>query len=496
MKRCLSLLLSLFLILSLFGCELKPVNGSESENSQSGNLSDGLLASESVLSDTAAKDESSSKNVSSATLSKGAGSALNSDAATKEKTATGKSGTAFTGASSAGGASSATGAGSGSGTKNSSEYVRTAAKASEMRAVWYSYIELNFSGLSYNDFTKKIDEMFDRAKSLSMNAVICQVRANADAYYPSAYFPFSASVTGTAGKAPDYDPLKYMVSAAHKKGLQFHAWINPYRVTAAHNNIKKLPKDSPAVKWAQSDNKKTRQNVLYTKSGIYFNPASPQVRQLIVNGVREILKNYAVDGIQFDDYFYPTTDKSFDEKSYSAYSKGNSDPLPLAEWRRTNVSVLVADVYEAVHKKKNVVFGIAPAAAVSKDKTDANYTVYYADIYRWMAEPCYIDYIAPQLYYGYRYKKEAFQFKNLLSLWTGVRRAKAVKLYIGLAPYKIGTEDAGSKEWITDKNILAREVTDLRRQKAVSGFMMYSYSYLFKDSPRHRSELAALKKVL
>ena len=208
MKRCLSLLLSLFLILSLFGCELQPVNGSDSENSQSGNLSDGLLASESVLSDTAAKDESSSKNVSSATLSKGAGSALNSDAATKEKTATGKSGTAFTGASSAG-------AGSGSGTKNSSEYVRTAAKASEMRAVWYSYIELNFSGLSYNDFTKKIDEMFDRAKSLSMNAVICQVRANADAYYPSAYFPFSASVTGTAGKAPDYDPLKYMVSAAH-----------------------------------------------------------------------------------------------------------------------------------------------------------------------------------------------------------------------------------------------------------------------------------------
>lgn len=366
----------------------------------------------------------------------------------------------------------------------------------EMRAIWCSYIELNFAGMSYGEFKEKIDEMFDNAKSISMNAVICQVRANADAYYPSKLFPFSASVTGTNGKDPEYDPLKYMVSAAHKRGLKFHAWLNPYRVTAAHTNIKKLSKNNPARKWLEDSNKSNDQNVLFTESGIYFNPASAEVRRLIVNGVNEILKNYAVDGIQFDDYFYPTTEKSFDKSSYAAYCKSNNAPLPLDEWRRTNVSVLVSDVYEAVHKKKGTVFGIAPAAAVSKDKTDANYTRHYADIYRWMSEPSYIDYIAPQLYYGYHYKNEAFRFQNLISAWSGIKRTSGVKLYIGLAPYKIDTVDAGSKEWITDKSILAREVTDLRKNKSVSGFMLYSYSYVFKDNPRHRAELAALKKVL
>lgn len=363
--------------------------------------------------------------------------------------------------------------------------------STEMRAVWFSYIDLNFSQTDTDGFKAKINEMFDNVKTLGMNTVICQVRANSDAAYNSKYFPRSAAYTNI-----DIDPLEYMTSAAHDRGLRIEAWINPYRVTAAHKNVNKLPDGCPAKIWLTDSDKTNDNDVLTDGKGFYYNPASKNVQKLIINGVKEILENYKVDGIQFDDYFYPTEKKTFDEVSYNQYAKScKTAPLSLEEWRRTNVNVMVSKVYKTVHGFKGKVFGISPAAHISSDGSDDNFKKLYADYYSWCGGG-YIDYIAPQLYFGYKYPLDNYKFLKLLNDWCALERSNGVKLYIGLAPYKIDTADAGSKEWKTDERIIARQIADVRKQSAASGFMLYSYTYLTDISKKHTSEVSAIVKAV
>ncbi len=362
-------------------------------------------------------------------------------------------------------------------------------------AVWFSYIELDFIGLSENDFKAKIHEMFTKVSELGFTAVICQVRSNCDAIYPSNYFPFSAAFTGTAGVAPDFDPLEIMIDTAHNLDLQFHAWINPYRISAKSKDYESLPTDSPAYKYLADEDSSNDQNVLFTDEGMYLNPASSEVRTLITQGINEILQNYTVDGIQFDDYFYPTTDPSFDEVSYNEYKDSVSKSLTLDDWRRTNVNLLLSQVYDIVHKNSDCVFGISPAADISDDKSDNNYTKHYADIYHWCSTTGYIDYIAPQLYFGYNYPDNNFRFEHLLKKWCDIPRAKNINIYIGLAAYKVGVLDADSNEWITNDNMLSTQVKDLYKAK-VNGVLLYSYSYLFSRNEHNQKELSNLIKEL
>lgn len=369
------------------------------------------------------------------------------------------------------------------------------AKAKEVRAVWFSYIDLYYAGKTYEEFKTDIDKKFDNVKSIGCNRVICHIRANSDAAYNSKIFPFSEKYSGVEGKSAGYDPLEYMVKAAHKRGLTIEGWINPYRVATKTTNINDLSDKNPAKIWLTDNKKSNDNNVLFTKDGIFYNPASREVRRLIVDGVKEVLENYNVDGIQFDDYFYPTTDKNFDKVSYQQYKKSTPTALPLDEWRRTNINILIAEVYKTVHKFEGKTFGISPAAAISGDKSDRNYTHLYADIYTWMEDEGYIDYIAPQLYFGYEYPLEGYQFDKILSSWVKAKKHKNLKLYIGLANYKIGTEDAGSKEWIIRKDIISKQIKDIRSTKA-DGFMLYSYSAVFSDEPRNKQETNAIKNLL
>ncbi len=361
---------------------------------------------------------------------------------------------------------------------------------SEMRAVWFSYIDLDFSGKSDDEFRRKIDEMFARVKRLGMNTVVCQVRANSDAAYSSALFPRSA-----AYGAISIDPLEYMCGAAHANGLKIHAWVNPYRVTAAHNDPEKLPDGSPAKLWLTDGDKSNDHCILKTESGIYYNPAAKAVRELIYNGVKEILDNYEVDGIQFDDYFYPSQDEKIDKASYTAYKKSQASPLSLDDWRRTNVNIMVGAVYRLVHKYNNKIFGISPAAYISDDFTDDNYRKLYADIYSW-AGGGYVDYIAPQIYFGYEYPLEYSRFDKLLKAWCDLPRDSTVKLYIGLAPYKIGKVDAESDEWQKNDDIVARQIRDVRQNEKADGFMLYSYTYLTDISKKHTAAVAAIEKAV
>lgn len=174
----------------------------------------------------------------------------------------------------------------------------------EFRGVWISFQDIGEKRYTKKQFENFINKTFDNCKKNGFNAVIVHVRPFADALYPSSYFPWSRYVSGKAGKHPGFDPLSYAVSAAHKRGLAFHAWINPYRIASNTTNVYKLPK-KPLPERAVSKKASKRRNVLKWDGKLYFNPASKDVQNLVCNGVREIVRDYAVDGIHFDDYFYP-----------------------------------------------------------------------------------------------------------------------------------------------------------------------------------------------
>lgn len=369
------------------------------------------------------------------------------------------------------------------------------APSGEMRAVWISYLDLEaiIKGKSASQAKAAINDAFDNAKAQSINTVIVQVRPFADALYESEYFPWSRIATGTQGQNPGYDPLEYMVSSAHSKGLEIHAWVNPYRILSS-TDASKLSDDSIAKQWYEEGS----DNVIAVDSkGLFFNPARSEVRELIVNGVKEIVKNYDVDGVHYDDYFYPTTSASFDKKAYNEY-KASGGTLSQTNWRLENVNKLIRETYSAVKSvNSSVEFGVSPQANV-----DLNYSTQYADVKTWCANSGYIDYIMPQVYYGF--ENETCPYETTVKQWNSMIKTSGVKLYIGLAVYKIGTDDkwagAGSKEWKNSDDILMRQVASAREYSKYGGFALYRYMSFVSPSSSVKQqvtqEMKNLKSIL
>ena len=170
--------------------------------------------------------------------------------------------------------------------------VASVIRSDELRGVWISYLDWEKMPADQEAFKREVDKMLDRCVELKMNAVFVHVRPDADAMYPSSYFPWSRFVTGTQGHNPGYDPFAIFVKTAHNKGLQIHAWVNPYRVTGYHNTWEQVSEQNPAKKWLTDGNPSNDRWVLKQNGAYYFNPAIPQVRELIINGVREIAQKY------------------------------------------------------------------------------------------------------------------------------------------------------------------------------------------------------------
>lgn len=345
----------------------------------------------------------------------------------------------------------------------------------EYRAMWVSYLEWeSFDFSSEAAFTADADEMMQNCADMGLNVVIAQVRPFADALYPSELFPWSHLCTGTQGQDPGFDPLAILLESAHSHGLQLEAWLNPYRVRLNEANpAGELAANSPALlhpEWVRQ-----------AEGGLYFDPANPEVQRYIVQGVEEILQNYAVDGIHFDDYFYPTTDPAFDAGEYAAAGTG----LALDEWRRENVNALVRAVYDAVKAQKpSAVFGISP-----QGNPDNNYNGQYSDVGLWMRESGYLDYVLPQLYWGYGYTtgggSTRYAFENISAEWAGMERAPSVALYLGLGAYRIGDGDGGNyaaavSGWQTG-HTLADMIADGRAIGA-DGYVLYRYDFLFRNA--------------
>ena len=344
----------------------------------------------------------------------------------------------------------------------------------ELAGVWVPYMSLGTAEHTQEAFEANFRQIAAQAKEKGLNALFVHVRPFCDALYPSALYPWSHLLTGEQGRDPGFDPLAFMVEHAHSLGMEFHAWINPLRVKTA---------ETPAVLSSGNPYMTLQADCPYYfmewEGGVYLDPAYPYVRSLIADGAAEIAQKYEVDGIHFDDYFYPSEDPSLDSDAYALYVETVETPLELLEWRRANISALVAEVYEKVKKARpQADFGISPQGNITNDENMG------ADVKAWCAAPGYVDYLCPQLYYSF--ENEALGYSEALAQWLALPRHENLRLYAGLALYKAGT-DADGGTWLLSDDIISRQIEEARAA-ACSGVVLYSSAYL--DTEQTKSELA------
>ena len=343
----------------------------------------------------------------------------------------------------------------------------------EMRGVWVSYMELsmeNESSKTQKAFEDKFTEIAQKCRESGFNTLIVQVRPFCDALYKSSYFPWSHILTGTQGENPQYDALQIMCDICKENNLKIHAWINPYRVSS-NETPKKLSDNNPYIKNSEIGIK--------TDNGIFLDPSNETAQQLICDGVKEIAENYDVDGIQFDDYFYPTEDESFDKKQYEAYIEkyGKENSMSLDNWRMQNVNTLICKVYRTIKSvDSSVEFGISPQGNIG------NNDGLYADVKSWCTCKGFADYICPQIYFSL--ENPALTFEDCLDSWTSLDFDENVKLYVGLGGYKAGNGEYDEETWLLSDSILPDEYDSLSNNISVRGFMLYSYSCLEDDTAK------------
>ena len=346
--------------------------------------------------------------------------------------------------------------------------------------VWVPYFSLDTAEHTQEAFEEHYRQIAQTAQEKGINAMFVHVRPFSDALYPSAYYPWSHILTGTQGRDPGYDPLQFMIDTTHQLGMEFHAWINPLRVKTAETPAALADNNPYGTLGAESPG-----YFMEYDGGVYLNPAYPAVRSLIAGGAAEIAQNYDVDGIHFDDYFYPSEDASLDSAAYEAYTQTVEQPLPLLEWRAANINAMVAQVYESVKAaREEVVFGISPQGNIQNDEAMG------ADVKTWAAVPGYVDYLAPQLYFSF--ENQALPYQQALEEWAALPRHQGLKLYAGLALYKAGT-DADGGTWLTRDNIIALQA-EAALNAGYQGVILYSSEYL--DAAQAAKELENAMAVL
>ncbi|SET57947.1 family 10 glycosylhydrolase [Paenibacillus sp. NFR01] len=361
-----------------------------------------------------------------------------------------------------------------------------------MKGVWISTVfNLDYpstaSAGNADKQKKEFDTLLDKLKATGFNAVFVQVRPAADSLYPSQLMPWSKVLTGKQGKDPGYDPLAYMVSAAHARGLEFHAWFNPFRATtdASDATIKSLAPNHVAVlhpDWiVKADNK------------LYINPGIPEARQQIIDTVLEVVRGYDIDGVHLDDYFYPSGVNFADDDAYKAYNPGSIGNK--ADWRRDNINTFIRELGTAIHTLKPAVsYGVSPFGVwrnIKKDSTGSDTTAgvsayddMYADTRTWIRSG-WIDYIAPQIYWSLSFTTA--RYDKLVDWWVNEVKGTNVKLYIGQAGYKVG-DKAQSAEWQSGEQII-NQLKYNDKYEEVAGSILFRASDIVVRDPFGLSSL-------
>ncbi len=329
-----------------------------------------------------------------------------------------------------------------------------------LTGVWISYISLGTSEKTEEAFKDNFDKLVADAKSIYATDLFVHVRAFSDAFYDSSYYPWSHYLTGVQGQDPGFDPMQYMIDKVHSEGMKFHAWINPLRVkleTIPTN----LSSDNPYTMLSS-----TNPYYFIEKDGtVTMNPAYKEVRNLVANGAAEIVEKYDVDGIHFDDYFYPYGITDEDSSSYQSYTETVDTPLSLEEWRMANINTMILQTSQAIKAvDENVVFGISPQANLQ------NNVALGADILEWVSLEGYIDYICPQIYFSY--DNPYLGFSESLNEWIALEKHSNLDVYVGIAGYKAGTADADIGTWASRDDILASQYKD-SIEAGVDGVILY-----------------------
>lgn len=359
----------------------------------------------------------------------------------------------------------------------------------EIKAVYLSYIELNkyFDNKTEEESKIKIEEILTNLEKDGFNWIFLHTRSFSDSIYPSKIFPVNYSITRDEKKKISFDLLKHFTEKAHEKNIKVHAWINPFRI---RNNIDlgSITANNPCFKYLGTEHVK-----IIEGTGIFYNPASKEVQNLIVEGILEIVKNYKIDGIHLDDYFYPTTKEEIDKEFYEEYKK-EGGMLELIDYRIENINNLVSKIYTRIKEANpNILIGIAPEGNIEN-----NYQNHYADILTWLTNKGYVDYIMPQLYYGFQ--NQAKPFTETLNEWN-----KYIEEDIFLIPafglYKSGSIDdyakEGKNEWLEHKNIIANQVQISRNMTNYKGFAVFRYDNLYNASNNTmQEEVEHLKEIL
>jgi uncharacterized lipoprotein YddW (UPF0748 family)/N-acetylmuramoyl-L-alanine amidase len=373
----------------------------------------------------------------------------------------------------------------------------------ELRGVWIATVfNIDFpsrSNLSAAEMRAEIDNIIKNAKEANLNAIFFQVRPTSDALYNSAIFPASRFLVGTQGAwVPDrFDPLEYIIEQAHANNIELHAWINPYRITTGsaanpQHNLNALSANNPArlnPSWT----------VAYADGRLYYNPGMPEVRDLVVRGVMEIVRKYKVDGIHFDDYFYPSPPaggaKFNDDAAFAQHGAGQS----LEDFRRSSVNKLVKEVYDAIKEENpSVRFGVSPSGiwanqsarspAGSRTSGFESYHTIYADAKAWI-EGGYIDYICPQIYWQFGHSRASYDI--LVRWWSALVDGTGVDLYIGHAAYRL-SETGEVADAFKNNLELPRQVEYGRAYMGVAGSIFYGYKDIAANSYNIKDNLAKL----
>lgn len=353
-----------------------------------------------------------------------------------------------------------------------------------VRGVWISTvfnIDWPSQAASGNEEKQKNEyiALLDKLAQSGINTVFVQVRPSADSIYPSSIVPWSNVLTGTSGKAPGYDPLQFIIDETHKRGMEFHAWFNPFRASTG----------SDTSKLASNHVVNTHPEWIVKYSGkSYINPGIPEARQHIIDAVMEVVNNYNIDGVHMDDYFYPsgeTKSNTFgDDNTYAMYNDKNI--RNKGDWRRDNISTFVQQLGQKIHAvKPSVSYGVSPfgvwrnkASDPLGSDTKAGMSAYdstYADVRAWIKNE-WIDYVIPQVYWSL--SRSEVRYDVITNWWADQVKGTNVKLYIGHAAYKLGTPEIG---WNTAQEII-NELYYNERLTEVKGSVFFSAKDLMRNT--------------
>ncbi|WP_460967429.1 glycoside hydrolase family 10 protein [Spirosoma migulaei] len=357
----------------------------------------------------------------------------------------------------------------------------------EFRAVWIATVDNidwpSKKGLPVADQQREILAMFDMHQQMGLNAVIVQIRSAADAFYAKSSEPWSEWLTGQQGLAPDpfYDPMEFMIEQAHQRGLEFHAWFNLDRATFSKN-----------ASIAPTNIVYRKPNWLLTYGGRkLFNLGIPEVRSYVAGIVANVVREYDIDGIHFDDYFYPYAEPGQILRDDSVY-QANYNGMTKADWRRDNVNKLIAELRDSIRANKPwIKFGVSPFGIWKNQNNDPqgsatnggqSYYDNYADSRKWAREGL-IDYIVPQVYFSSEFGR--VPYKSLVDWWT--RNTGKAHLYIGHGAYRVGRGSERDPGW-SRATEFPNQVRYNRQQQAVQGSVLFSAKNLklnplaFRDS--------------